>query len=110
MATVVKNAVVAGGLSAQGSPAREVGHGRRRRVFRNAFPIEAGRQAGPDVRPIAEATDADGHLFRFERIHELPRAATSAAEVANAAHSFGQDDDISVISVTRIPVIEPALA
>jgi serine phosphatase RsbU (regulator of sigma subunit) len=44
---------------------------------------------------IAEATGADGHLFGFERIHELPRAATSAAEVANAAHSFGQDDDIS---------------
>jgi len=59
---------------------------------------------------IAEATDADGHLFGFERIHELLRVATSAAEVAKAAQSFGQDYDISVISVTRIPVIEPALA
>ena len=59
---------------------------------------------------IAEATDADGHLFGFERVHELLHSAKSAAEVANAAQSFGQDDDISVISVTRIPVIEPALA
>jgi serine phosphatase RsbU (regulator of sigma subunit) len=59
---------------------------------------------------IAEATDVDGHLFGFERVHELLHSAKSAAEVANAAQSFGQDDDISVISVTRIPVIEPALA
>jgi serine/threonine protein phosphatase PrpC len=56
---------------------------------------------------IAEATDADGHLFGFERVHELPRAATTAAELASAAQRFGQEDDISVISVTRTPVIEP---
>jgi serine phosphatase RsbU (regulator of sigma subunit) len=57
---------------------------------------------------IAEATDADGHLFGFERVHELLRAATTAAELASAAQRFGQEDDISVISVTRTPVIEPA--
>jgi serine phosphatase RsbU (regulator of sigma subunit) len=59
---------------------------------------------------IAEATDAEGHLFGFERMHELLRRAKSAAEVANAAESFGQEDDISVISVTRTLVQEPALA
>jgi serine phosphatase RsbU (regulator of sigma subunit) len=59
---------------------------------------------------IAEATDAEGHLFGFERVHELLRRAKSAAEVANAAQSFGQEDDISVISVTRTLVLEPALA
>ena len=59
---------------------------------------------------IAEATDADGHLFGFERVHELLQSATTAAAVANAAQSFGQEDDISVISVSRTPVIEPALA
>jgi hypothetical protein len=59
---------------------------------------------------IAEATDAEGHLFGFERIHELLRTATTAAAVANAAQSFGQEDDISVISVTRTTVFEPALA
>jgi serine phosphatase RsbU (regulator of sigma subunit) len=59
---------------------------------------------------IAEATDAEGHLFGFERVHELLRRAKSAAEVANAAESFGQEDDISVISVTRTLVHEPALA
>lgn len=59
---------------------------------------------------IAEATDAEGALFGFERVHELLRTANSAAEVANAAQSFGQEDDISVISVTRTPAIEPVLA
>jgi hypothetical protein len=59
---------------------------------------------------IAEATDAEGHLFGFERVHEPLRTATTAAAVANAAQSFGQEDDISVISLTRTTVFEPALA
>jgi serine phosphatase RsbU (regulator of sigma subunit) len=59
---------------------------------------------------IAEATDAEGRLFGFERVHELLRVATSAAEVASAAQTFGQEDDISVISVTRTGVREPTLA
>ena len=50
---------------------------------------------------VAEAMDADGHLFGFERVEELLRTARSASEVAIAAQSFGQADDISVISVTR---------
>jgi hypothetical protein len=53
---------------------------------------------------ISEATDADGKLFGFERVDELMRTATTAAEVAGAAQAFGQEDDISVISVTRTSV------
>jgi serine phosphatase RsbU (regulator of sigma subunit) len=56
---------------------------------------------------IAEATDANGHLFGFDRVHELLRKSPSAAEVANAAQSFGQEDDISVVTVTRTAVLEP---
>jgi len=59
---------------------------------------------------IVEAMDADGQLFGFERVHELVRSATSAAEVAAAAQRFGQEDDISVISVTRTAGFEPAIA
>jgi len=57
---------------------------------------------------IVEATDADGSLFGFERVHELLRADTSATELADAAQLFGQEDDISVISVTRTVVPERA--
>jgi hypothetical protein len=57
---------------------------------------------------IVEATDAEGHLFGFERVLELLRTAASTAELASAAQSFGQQDDISVISVTRAAALEPA--
>jgi hypothetical protein len=56
---------------------------------------------------IAEATDANGRLFGFERVHELLRTAATAAEIARAAQAFGQEDDISVIAVTRTMVLEP---
>jgi Stage II sporulation protein E (SpoIIE) len=57
---------------------------------------------------VAEATDDDGQLFGFERVHQLLRTAKSATEVASVAQTFGQQDDISVISVLRTPVLVPA--
>jgi serine phosphatase RsbU (regulator of sigma subunit) len=59
---------------------------------------------------IAEATDTEGHLFGFERVHDLLRTACSASEIATTAQRFGQEDDISVISITRTAVLEPSLA
>jgi serine phosphatase RsbU (regulator of sigma subunit) len=59
---------------------------------------------------IVEATDENGHLFGFDRVHELMHTQSTAAEVASAAQRFGQEDDISVIAVTRTAVLEPALA
>ena len=50
---------------------------------------------------VAEAQDEDGHLFGFERIHELLRQPITAAEVATAAQTFGQQDDISVLRIVR---------
>jgi uncharacterized protein (DUF2062 family) len=51
---------------------------------------------------VPEATDTNGKLLGFERTHELVKTLGSAAEVARAAQDFGQEDDISVICVTRI--------
>jgi serine phosphatase RsbU (regulator of sigma subunit) len=50
---------------------------------------------------IAEATDLDGNLFGFERVLDLLRNSANAAAIATAAQNFGQEDDISVISITR---------
>jgi serine phosphatase RsbU (regulator of sigma subunit) len=50
---------------------------------------------------IAEATDMNGNLFGFERVLDLLRNSASAAAIATAAQNFGQEDDISVISITR---------
>ena len=50
---------------------------------------------------IAEAQDSGGQLFGFERISELLNRHASAAEVAAAAQNFGQEDDITVLTVSR---------
>ena len=59
---------------------------------------------------IVEAIDANGELLGFERARELAGSAVSAADVAAAAQRFGQEDDISVISVTRTAAILHAFA
>jgi len=59
---------------------------------------------------IVEAQDVAGNLFGFDRAHDLLRKAKTAAELAIAAQNFGQEDDISVISVTRTAVSKPAVA
>lgn len=58
----------------------------------------------------AEATNNKGELFGFERLQHLVSSSSNAAEVATATQAFGQEDDISVISVTRTSVLTPALA
>ena len=57
---------------------------------------------------VTEATDADRQLFGFDRVQELLQTGKSASEVASAAQRFGQEDDISVITVTRASVPEMA--
>ncbi len=57
---------------------------------------------------IVEAMDEQGRLFGFERVQELLQSRLTAAEVATAAQSFGQQDDISVIAVTRTAALVPA--
>jgi serine phosphatase RsbU (regulator of sigma subunit) len=59
---------------------------------------------------VVEATDEQGNLFGFDRVLELVRTQPSVRQIAEVAQAFGQDDDISVISVARVPVVEPALA
>ncbi|MGB7136070.1 MAG: PP2C family protein-serine/threonine phosphatase [Acidobacteriaceae bacterium] len=56
---------------------------------------------------IAEAKDAAGRLFGFERVLDLVRTSRSAEDIAAEAQRFGQEDDISVIAVTRMAMGEP---
>jgi serine phosphatase RsbU (regulator of sigma subunit) len=51
---------------------------------------------------VVEARNGKGDLLGFDRTHEL--ATRSASEITRAAQQFGQEDDITVVSVTRQPV------
>jgi phosphoserine phosphatase RsbU/P len=49
---------------------------------------------------VVEARNAKGELFGFERTVAISDA--SADEIATAAEQFGQDDDITVLKITRL--------
>ena len=59
---------------------------------------------------VAEAQDEKGQLFGFERINEMLQRPITTAEVATAAQKFGQEDDISVLSITRTANMKAAIA
>ena len=50
---------------------------------------------------VAEAQNAQGELFGFERIEEMLRQPTTTDAIATAAQKFGQTDDILVLRVER---------
>jgi phosphoserine phosphatase RsbU/P len=50
---------------------------------------------------ILEAQKPDGELFGFERIAEHLRHSTTASSLASAAQEFGQEDDITVLTIIR---------
>ncbi len=49
---------------------------------------------------VAEARKSNGDLFGFERVRNLSNQ--SAFYIANAAKEFGQEDDITVLTVRRL--------
>ncbi|HEV2326443.1 MAG TPA: PP2C family protein-serine/threonine phosphatase, partial [Terracidiphilus sp.] len=57
---------------------------------------------------VVEARGPAGELFGFERVHNLSNQ--SAFYVAEAAKDFGQEDDITVLTVKRVPVAAPVPA
>jgi phosphoserine phosphatase RsbU/P len=50
---------------------------------------------------VVEAQNEKGELFGFDRSRELSRRP--AAEIAEAARGFGQQDDITVVAIERAP-------
>jgi phosphoserine phosphatase RsbU/P len=51
---------------------------------------------------VLEARNAKGALYGFERLSSLMEAQPSVQQVVDAACSFGQEDDITVLSVKRV--------
>lgn len=63
------------------------------------FQLRANDQLMLMTDGIAEAQNAQGQLFGFDRIGDLLRNGTAAAALAAAAQAFGQQDDITVLTV-----------
>jgi hypothetical protein len=57
---------------------------------------------------VVEATNPQGELYGFERTQAVSNQPANA--IAEAARQFGQEDDITVLSVTRTVGLNPALA
>jgi uncharacterized membrane protein len=57
---------------------------------------------------LAEAMNREGQLFGFERVQSLVESGTSVGEIAAKVQSFGQEDDISIVAVTRQGALVPA--
>lgn len=74
----------------------------------SSFRLNENEQLTLVTDGVVEARGKDGELFGFARTNAISNQP--AEDIAKVAQSFGQNDDISVISVTRTPVIEPALA
>jgi hypothetical protein len=56
---------------------------------------------------VVEARDRNGELFGFERTSAV--ATESAESIAQAAQNFGQEDDITVLTITRLGLGEEAV-
>jgi serine phosphatase RsbU (regulator of sigma subunit) len=51
---------------------------------------------------LLEARNAAGDIFSFERLRALIATQPDAKQATDAAVAFGQDDDITVITLTRL--------
>ncbi|HWE85640.1 MAG TPA: PP2C family protein-serine/threonine phosphatase [Terracidiphilus sp.] len=74
----------------------------------STFQLSPGKQLTLLTDGVIEARDKTGALFGFERSASLSTRGVEA--IAQAAQAFGQDDDITVLSVTRTVDAAPARA
>ncbi|HZD75964.1 MAG TPA: SpoIIE family protein phosphatase [Acidobacteriaceae bacterium] len=55
---------------------------------------------------ILEARNAHGELFGFDRVADLMSRRPSVQQIVDTACAFGQEDDITVLSIKRLPAAE----
>jgi serine phosphatase RsbU (regulator of sigma subunit) len=55
---------------------------------------------------IVEARNSRRELFGFERLSELLASHPDVGKIVDAAEAFGQEDDITAVSITRHPAGE----
>ena len=67
------------------------------------FHLDAGNSLTFISDGVVEARNESGELFGFDRAREL--SSNSAEEIARTAERFGQQDDITVLTLTCAPVL-----
>jgi hypothetical protein len=67
-----------------------------------SFQLAAGARLTFLSDGVVEARNPAGELFGFNRTEDI--STNAAEEIANAAQKFGQDDDITVLTVMRLDV------
>lgn len=70
----------------------------------SAFNLASNSQLTLVTDGVVEARDKSGTLFGFERAAKISNLAAEA--IAQTAENFGQDDDITVLTLTRLGVGE----
>ncbi len=66
------------------------------------FRLESGDKLVMVSDGVLEARDGSGALLGFERLRAMLMEPMSVTGLADAAQRFGQEDDISVLAVTRM--------
>jgi Stage II sporulation protein E (SpoIIE) len=76
----------------------------------NEFQLSEGDRLALYTDGLLEARNPSGELYGFERLHLLFTNKLDAAEASDAAVSFGQDDDITVLTLTKLhaPILSTA--
>lgn len=64
--------------------------------------LQPGDQLSLYTDGLLEARNSSGELFGFERLRTLFASRPTAQEASQAAVAFGQDDDITVLTLTRL--------
>jgi hypothetical protein len=64
--------------------------------------LQPGDQLSVYTDGLLEARNPSGELFGFERLRTLFASRPTAQEASQAAVAFGQDDDITVVTLTRL--------
>ena len=71
---------------------------------KTAFCLSAGDRLTFYTDGLLEARNQTGELFSFERVRALMATSPDARQATEAAIAFGQDDDITVLTLTRLAI------
>jgi hypothetical protein len=76
----------------------------------NRIQLQEGDRLALYTDGVLEARSAAGELYGFDRVQMLFTGRPDAGQASEAAVSFGQDDDITVLILTRLGVGETLAA